>query len=115
MSYAEVMVNSLAERRIQQRMGVTLKQINILHVIEHQPMPVLDVAEAIERSAGITSIAIQKLEERGLLVKTPKRTEGGRRYLEVSITDAGRSILTEGWPKYQRWLEARAHSPRHRK
>ena len=73
------------------RTGLPFSRIRILRRLASQPMTVKQVGEAATIDAPAATVAVNDLEERGLVVRQPHPEN--RRCKLVSLTDAGRDVI----------------------
>ncbi len=73
------------------RTGLPFSRIRILRRLASQPMTVKQVGEAATIDAPAATVAVNDLEERGLVVRQPHPEN--RRCKLVSLTDAGREVI----------------------
>ncbi len=71
--------------------GLPFSRIRILKRLSRQPMTVKQVAHAAAMDAPATTVAVNDLEDRGLVVRETDPTN--RRCKVVSLTDAGREMV----------------------
>lgn len=72
--------------------NLTLSQFGVLEALYHLgTLSQRDLAHKLLKSTGNISTVVKNLEKRGLL--TRERNTADTRYMEVSITDAGRELL----------------------
>lgn len=89
-----VLENKDAWRRsVVERTGMPFSRIRILKRLERRPMTVKQVAEAATIDAPAATVAVNDLEERGLVVRTVD--PDNRRCKVVSLTEEGRRALRE--------------------
>lgn len=87
-----VLENKDAWRRsVVERTGLPFSRIRILKRLERHPMTVKQVAEAATIDAPAATVAVNDLEERGLVVR--EINPENRRSKMVSLTSAGREVL----------------------
>ena len=67
--------------------------IRILLRLARQPMTVKQVAQAASIDAPAATVAVNDLEDRGLVVR--QTDPANRRCKSVSLTDAGRAVVTK--------------------
>jgi DNA-binding MarR family transcriptional regulator len=80
-------------RSVVDQTGLPFSRIRILRRLARQPMTVKQVAEAATIDAPAATVAVNHLEERGLVLR---RTDpANRRCKLVSLTDAGRDLVAE--------------------
>ena len=75
-----------------ERTGLSFSRIRILRRLARQPLTVKEVAEAATIDAPAATVAVNDLEERGLVVREPH--PDNRRCKLVSLTAAGRDVIT---------------------
>jgi DNA-binding MarR family transcriptional regulator len=78
-------------RAVVERSGLPFSRIRVLRRLARGPMTVKQVAEAATMDAPAATVAVNNLEDRGLVVRTPEPTN--RRCKVVSLTDAGRDLV----------------------
>ena len=81
------------KRAVIERSGLPFSRIRILRRLARQPMTVKQVAHAATVDAPAATVAVNDLEERGLVVRTVD--PANRRCKTVSLTDAGREVLEQ--------------------
>ncbi|ORA27283.1 MarR family winged helix-turn-helix transcriptional regulator [Mycobacterium aquaticum] len=81
------------KRAVIERSGLPFSRIRILRRLARQPMTVKQVAHAATVDAPAATVAVNDLEERGLVVRTID--PANRRCKTVSLTDAGRAVLEQ--------------------
>jgi DNA-binding MarR family transcriptional regulator len=79
------------KRAVVERSGLPFSRIRVLRRLARGPMTVKQVAAAATMDAPAATVAVNDLEERGLVVRTPEPTN--RRCKMVSLTDAGRDMV----------------------
>jgi len=79
------------KRAVVERSGLPFSRIRVLRRLARGPMTVKQVAAAATMDAPAATVAVNDLEERGLVVRTPQPTN--RRCKLVSLTDAGRDMV----------------------
>ena len=79
------------KRAVVERTGLPFSRIRVLRRLASGPMTVKQVAAAATMDAPAATVAVNDLEDRGLVVRTPDRTN--RRCKMVSLTDAGRDMV----------------------
>jgi len=79
-------------RAVVERTGLPFSRIRILKRLARQPMTVKQVAEAATIDAPAATVAINDLEARGLVIR--ETDPQNRRRKLVSLTDAGRAVIT---------------------
>jgi DNA-binding MarR family transcriptional regulator len=79
------------KRAVIEQTGLPFSRIRILRRLARKPMTVKEVAEAATIDAPAATVAVNDLEERGLVVRETHPTN--RRCKVVSLTDAGRELV----------------------
>jgi DNA-binding MarR family transcriptional regulator len=78
------------KRAVVEASGLPFSRIRVLRRLARNPMSPTQIGEAATMDAPATTVAVNDLEERGLVIRTPNPTN--RRSKLVSITDAGRDV-----------------------
>ncbi|MFN3005007.1 MarR family winged helix-turn-helix transcriptional regulator [Mycolicibacterium wolinskyi] len=78
------------KRAVIERSGLPFSRIRILRRLAQAPMTVKQLAHAATMDAPAATVAVNDLEERGLVVR--KVDPANRRCKTVSITEAGRDV-----------------------
>ena len=79
------------KRAVVERSGLPFSRIRVLRRLARGPMTVKQVAVAATMDAPAATVAVNDLEDRGLVVRTPEPTN--RRCKVVSLTGAGRDMV----------------------
>jgi DNA-binding MarR family transcriptional regulator len=79
------------KRAVVEQTGLPFSRIRILNRLSRRPMTVKQVAHASAMDAPATTVAVNDLEARGLVVRETDPTN--RRCKVVSLTDAGREMV----------------------
>jgi DNA-binding MarR family transcriptional regulator len=79
------------KRAVVDQTGLPFSRIRILKRLSRQPMTVKQLAHAATMDAPATTVAVNDLEERGLVVRETDPTN--RRSKVVSLTGAGRAMV----------------------
>jgi DNA-binding MarR family transcriptional regulator len=79
------------KRAVIEATGLPFSRIRLLRRLSRQSMTVKELARAATVDAPAATVAINDLEERGLVVRVPDPTN--RRCKVVSLTDAGRAVV----------------------
>lgn len=79
------------KRAVVERSGLPFSRIRVLRKLAGGPMTVKQVAQAATMDAPAATVAVNDLEDRSLVVRTPDPTN--RRCKMVSLTDAGRDMV----------------------
>jgi DNA-binding MarR family transcriptional regulator len=78
-------------RAVVEESGLPFSRIRVLKRLARRPMTVKQIAHAATIDAPAATVAVNDLEERGLVVRKTDPTN--RRCKVVSLTDAGRDIV----------------------
>jgi DNA-binding MarR family transcriptional regulator len=78
-------------RAVVEETGLPFSRVRVLRRLGRQPMTVKQVAQAATLDAPAATVAVNDLEERGMVVREVNPTN--RRCKTVSLTDAGRAVL----------------------
>lgn len=79
--------------------GLTPSQFMVLEVLYHKgDMRVCEITEKILTSGGNMTVVIQNLTKENYVIK--KATPGDRRSYQLSLTEKGRSIMEEVFPRH---------------
>jgi DNA-binding MarR family transcriptional regulator len=81
------------KRAVIERSGLPFSRIRILRRLARQPMTVKQLAQAATVDAPAATVAVNDLEERGLVVRTVDPEN--RRCKTVSLTEAGRAVVDQ--------------------
>lgn len=81
------------KRAVVERSGLPFSRIRILKRLSRTPMTVKQLAAAATIDAPAATVAVNDLEERGLVVR--EIDPANRRCKTVSLTDAGREVVRE--------------------
>jgi DNA-binding MarR family transcriptional regulator len=81
------------KRAVIEQTGLPFSRIRILKRLSATPMTVKQVAHAAAMDAPATTVAVNDLEDRGLVVRRTDPTN--RRCKVVSLTEAGRAIVSK--------------------
>jgi DNA-binding MarR family transcriptional regulator len=73
--------------------GLPFSRIRVLRRLARRPMSAKEIAEAATMDAPATSVAVNDLEERGLVVRETDPTN--RRSKVISMTEEGRLVITK--------------------
>lgn len=80
------------KRAVVDRTGLPFSRIRILSRLAREPLSVKQIAAAATIDAPAATVAVNDLEKRGLVVR--QIDPGNRRSKTVSLTPAGRELLT---------------------
>jgi DNA-binding MarR family transcriptional regulator len=78
-------------RAVVEETGLPFSRIRILRRLARKPMTVKQVAQAATIDAPAATVAVNDLEDRGLVVR--QTNPDNRRCKVVSLTDAGREVV----------------------
>ncbi len=91
-------VNAHAVRDIRCH-GLNLTEFGILEVLYHKgPLPLQQIGEKVLISSGNITYAVDKLEQKQLLVRRPSPHD--RRVIFAELTPQGRDLLAAIFPKH---------------
>ena len=79
------------KRAVVEQTGLPFSRIRILSRLSRQPMTVKELARAATIDAPAATVAVNDLEDRGLVVRQVDSTN--RRYKIVSLTDDGHAMV----------------------
>ena len=79
------------KRAVVEQTGLPFSRIRILTRLSRRPMTVKEVAHAATMDPPATTVAINDLEDRGLVVR--ETDPSNRRCKTVSLTEAGRDVI----------------------
>lgn len=79
------------KRAVVERSGLPFSRVRIVRRLAAKPMTAKELAAATAMDAPATTVAINDLEERGLVVRQPD--PDNRRCKLVSLTDAGAAVM----------------------
>ena len=78
-------------RAVVETSGLPFSRIRVLRRLAKRPMTATEIAEAATMDAPATSVAVNDLEDRGLVVR--ETNPNNRRCKVVSLTDEGRATV----------------------
>jgi DNA-binding MarR family transcriptional regulator len=81
------------KRAVVEQSGLPFSRIRVLKRLIRQSMTVKQLAHAATMDAPATTVAVNDLEERGLVVR--ETDPNNRRCKVVSLTDAGRGVVAK--------------------
>ncbi|MBE1549738.1 DNA-binding MarR family transcriptional regulator [Mycobacterium sp. OAS707] len=81
------------KRAVIEQSGLPFSRIRVLKRLSRQPMTVKQLAHAATMDAPAATVAVNYLEDRGLVVRETDPTN--RRCKVVSLTDAGRDVIAK--------------------
>ena len=79
------------KRDVIERSGLPFSRIRVLRRLAWRPMTAKEVAESATMDAPAATVAVNDLEERGLVVR--EVNPANRRCKVISLTDAGRGVV----------------------
>jgi DNA-binding MarR family transcriptional regulator len=79
------------KRAVVEQTGLPFSRVRILKRLSAKPMTVKQLAHAAAMDAPATTVAVNDLEDRGLVVR--ETDPNNRRCKVVSLTDAGRAVV----------------------
>lgn len=90
-------------------LGLTQKQVSVLWLTgDHPDLAQTDLAQALDMDRATTMALVHGLEKRGLVSRSPSRTDGRR--IAFRLTDAGQTLLAQAKAailEHEAWLKAR--------
>lgn len=89
--------------------GLTRSEASLLDALEAGPLRVTEVAARTGMVQPQVTVLLQKLEDRGLVVR--RRCTADRRAVETELTPAGRRLLAQGRQRMAAALLTALHSP----
>ena len=99
---AHTWVNAHATRDIR-RYELNPTEFGILELLYHKgPMPLQQIGEKILISSGNITYCVDKLEQKKLLARKPAQSD--RRITFAELTEQGRCLLSEIFPKHAQAL-----------
>ncbi|WP_405484222.1 MarR family winged helix-turn-helix transcriptional regulator [Nocardia sp. NBC_00511] len=81
------------KRAVVERTGMPFSRIRVLRRLLAGPLTAKQLARAATMDAPATTVVVNDLEERGLVIREIDPTN--RRFKLISITDAGRAVTAE--------------------
>lgn len=91
-------VSGRAHRHIAQE-NLSTSQFGVLECLYHLgPLCQRDIGRKILKSSGNISTVIDNLEKRGYVVR--QRSSTDRRYISVALTEPGRALIAEAFPRH---------------
>jgi MarR family 2-MHQ and catechol resistance regulon transcriptional repressor len=80
--------------RVMSAANLTVSQFGVLEALFHKgPLCQRDIAAKILKSTGNITLVIDNLEKQGLVLR--ERDSEDRRYVTVSLTDAGKTLIAQ--------------------
>ncbi len=90
-------------------LGLTQKQVSVLWLAgDHPDLAQTDLAQALDMDRATTMALVHALEKRGLLSRSPSRTDGRR--IAFRLTGDGTAMLAQAKAaivEHEKWLKAR--------
>lgn len=87
----------------------TLSDFALLEVLLHKgPQPVNEIGRRVFLSSGSITTAVDRAVQRGWVTRQPRETD--RRVVEVHLTDSGRAVIEEAFPRHAAALDAAVHA-----
>lgn len=90
-------------------LGLTQKQVSVLWLTgDHPDLAQADLAQALDMDRATTMALVHGLEKRGLVSRSPSRTDGRR--IAFRLTEGGEALLTQAKAaiaEHEAWLKAR--------
>ncbi len=90
-------------------LDLTQKQVSVLWLAgDHPDLAQADLAQALDMDRATTMALVHGLEKRGLVSRSPSRTDGRR--IAFRLTDAGAALLTRAKAairEHEAWLKGR--------
>ncbi|AUJ23887.1 MULTISPECIES: MarR family winged helix-turn-helix transcriptional regulator [Virgibacillus] len=84
--------------------GMKTSEFTILETLYHKgKQTVREISESVLIKTGSITYVIDKLEEKGLLQR--KHSQEDRRVVYIDITDKGKQLMDEIFPKHQQVIE----------
>ena len=80
-------------------MDLTASQFAVLEALYHVgPLCLSDLAHKILKTSGNLTMVVGNLQKRGLVTRT--RSASDKRYYQITITDKGRKLMAQVFPKH---------------
>jgi DNA-binding MarR family transcriptional regulator len=79
------------KRDVIEQTGLPFSRVRVLRRLARRPMSPKEIGESATMDAPATTVAVNDLEARGLVVRTPDPTN--RRSKLVTLTEAGRAVI----------------------
>jgi MarR family 2-MHQ and catechol resistance regulon transcriptional repressor len=90
-------------------LGLTMTEFSVLSVLYHHgDIPLGELSQRILLTGASTTYTVKKLEQRGLLLRTP--LSGDRRVIMGSVTNKGRKLLEHIFPVHAQHLAEAMHA-----
>lgn len=90
-------------------LGLTQKQVSVLWLVgDHPDLAQADLAAALDMDRATTMALVHGLEKRGLLSRSPSRTDGRR--IAFRLTGEGETMLAQAKAaiiEHETWLKSR--------
>ena len=79
------------KRNVIEHTGLPFSRVRVLRRLAVRPMTAKEIAKAATMDAPATTVAVNDLQQRGLVVREADPTN--RRFKLISLTDAGRELV----------------------
>lgn len=91
-------------RRLVAEYGLTFTQFEVMEALLHKgPLTVNGIIEAVLSTGGNITVVVRNLEKRGYATRLAN-PEDGRSFI-VELTDEGRTVIEEVFPRHMRLLD----------
>lgn len=98
--------NSMHSRQLGKTVGLSAPQLMVMRTVKEEGRPTAsELARAVSLSQATITTILTNLEQRGLLLR--QRSEIDRRRVHVSLTEAGREVLSKAPKPLQESFAAR--------
>jgi len=84
---------ALYDEKVGARLGLSMSERHSLSCLAHGPRPARDIAEATHLTRAAITTLVDRLEERGLVLRTPDTAD--RRQVLVSMTAKAQGMIGE--------------------
>ena len=97
-------LNQIAERSIEEA-GLCLTDFAALEALLHKgPLTITEIHSKVPLALGSMTAAVDRLEEKGLIIRTPARDD--RRAKVLKLTPEGRRVVEAAFSRHAAELEA---------
>jgi DNA-binding MarR family transcriptional regulator len=79
------------KKKVSETVGIPFSRVRALRRLDAGPLTLRELAESLAKDAPATTVAVNDLEERGLVERRPHPTDGRTKL--VSLTAAGKRVL----------------------
>jgi len=87
----------------------SLSDFALLEILLHKgPQPVNEIGRRVFLTSGSITTAVDRAVQRGWVTRQPRETD--RRVVEVHLTDSGRAVIEDAFPRHAAALEAAVHA-----